>query len=137
MKLLNAIPALPVRHIARSVEFYRDKLGFALRHEEDAFAILGRDAVELHLWAAADERWRARAGPSPVVSGAESFIAGTASCRVAVVGVEELHRSLEPLGIVHPNAHLATKPWGTREFAVLDLDRNLITFFEPDEPRRT
>lgn len=135
MRLLSAIPALPVKHIGRSVEFYRDKLGFAPRHEEDGFAILSRDAVELHLWAAADEQWRARAGPSPVVSGAESFIAGTASCRVAVVGVDALHRSLEPLGILHPNAHLATKSWGTREFGVLDPDRNLITFFEQNEPR--
>jgi catechol 2,3-dioxygenase-like lactoylglutathione lyase family enzyme len=35
--------------------------------------------------------------------------------------------------MVHPNATLEDKPWGTREFAVLDPDGNLITFYEvPD-----
>ena len=31
-------------------------------------------------------------------------------------------------GIVHPNGALADKPWGTREFAILDPDGNLLTF---------
>ncbi len=33
-------------------------------------------------------------------------------------------------GIVHPNAHLDEKHWGSKEFAVLDPDGNLITFAE-------
>ena len=71
-----------------------------------------------------------RAGTSPVVSGAESFIAGTASCRIQVVGVNDLHAELQPLGVLHPNGQLADQPWGTREFGVLDSDGNLLTFFE-------
>jgi catechol 2,3-dioxygenase-like lactoylglutathione lyase family enzyme len=131
VRLLQAIPALPVRDMARSVEFYRDQLGFAVPHREPAFAILRRDAVEVHLWAASDEAWRTRAGAAaPVVSGAESFIAGTASCRVAVQGVDELHRALSSLGILHPNAPLRDQPYGTREFGVCDPDRNLVVFFE-------
>ena len=130
MKMLRAIPALPVREIGRSLEFYRDKIGLEPVHQEGGFAVLARDAVELHLWAAGDESWRARSGSSPVLSGAESFIAGTASCRVGVEGVDELHDRLRPLGILHPNAQLSDKPWGTREFGVVDPDGNLITFFE-------
>jgi hypothetical protein len=65
-----------------------------------------------------------------VVSGAESFLAGTASCRVAVEQVDELHRALEPLGILHRNAPLRDQWWGSREFGVVDPDNNLITFFE-------
>ena len=130
MNMLSAIPALPVRRTAQSVAFYREKLGFTVRHEESGFAILQRDAVEIHLWEAGDEGWHERGGESPVVSGAESFIAGTASCRVQVVGVDDLHGELEPRGILHPNGQLGDQPWGTREFAVLDPDNNLITFFE-------
>ena len=130
MKLLRSIPALPVRDMARSVEFYRDKLGFTLMHQESEFAIFRRDAVEIHLWAASDETWRTRPGPNPVVSGAESFIAGTASCRVEVEGVDELHQVLQPLGILHGNAPLRDQPWGSREFGVVDPDNNLITFFQ-------
>lgn len=131
MRMLQAIPALPVRDMARSVEFYRDALGFAVLHRDTGFAILRRDAVDLHLWAASDEGWRARGGGAvPVVSGAESFIAGTASCRVAVRGVDELHHVLSPQGILHPNAPLRDRWYGTREFGVLDPDRNLVAFFE-------
>jgi catechol 2,3-dioxygenase-like lactoylglutathione lyase family enzyme len=130
MKMLHAIPALPVRDMERSVEFYRDKLGFTSVHKENGFAILSRDAVEIHLWAATDEDWRRRDNSRPVVSGAESFIAGTASCRVEVEGVDELHEKLRPLGILHPNAPLRDEWYGDREFGVLDPDHNLVTFFE-------
>ncbi len=130
MHLIGAIPAMPVLALTESLPFYCDKLGFTLVHCADGFAILRRDAVEIHLWEVNDQTWRSRAATSPVVSGAETFLAGTASCRVAVEAVDELHASLEATGILHPHASLATQPWGTREFGVLDPDRNLITFFE-------
>lgn len=130
MRLLNAIPALPVTDVQRSASFYQTELGFTLVHHEGGFAILRRDAVEIHLWAASDDDWRRRQGSSPVVSGAESFIAGTASCRVGVEGVEELHRAIEPSGVLHANAPLRDTPWGTREFTIVDPDNNAIAFFE-------
>ena len=72
MSMLQAIPALPVRDVARSVECYRDTL--------------------------------------------ESAIAGAASCRVAVPGVDEPPRVLSPLGILHAKAPLRDRWYGTREF---------------------
>ena len=80
--LAQTIPALPVRDVSRAVEFYRDRLGFDVLHDDAGFAVLRRDQAEVHLWQAGDESWRERL-PSdrPVASGAESFIAGTASCR--------------------------------------------------------
>lgn len=131
MKMLNTIPALPVKDMGRSVAYYLDKLHFTLIHREDSFAILHRDAVDIHLWAATDESWRERGGEPPIVSGAESFIAGTASCRIGVQGVNELYQIYQPLGILHPNGEITDTPWGTREFGVLDPDNNLITFYQP------
>lgn len=104
--MLHAIPALPVRDLKRSVAFYRDHLGFALAHGEAGSAVLRRDAVELHLWTAGDEAWRQRDALPPVLSGAESFLEGTASCRIAVTDVDALHEALQPLGVLHPNAPL-------------------------------
>ncbi|AJY75780.1 bleomycin resistance protein [Paenibacillus beijingensis] len=130
MKMLQAIPALPVRNVALSADFYRDNLGFTIVHQEDGFAVLLRNDVRIHLWAASDESWRARTASSPVVSGAESFIAGTASCQIGVEGVDELYHEIEPMGILHPRAKLSDRPWGVRDFGVLDPDNNLITFFE-------
>ena len=130
MKMLHAIPALPVKDLERSVIFYRDRLGLTLAHRENGFAKFLSDTVEIHLWVAADENWRTRGGSDPVCSGAESFIAGTASCRVEVEGVDELYQMLLPLGILHGDGQLADQWWGSREFNVVDPDNNLITFFE-------
>jgi catechol 2,3-dioxygenase-like lactoylglutathione lyase family enzyme len=125
-----AIPALPVQNIVRAAAFYHEQLGFTIRHQDTGFAIFQRDEIEIHVWEASDEGWHGRSGTAPVVSGAESFIAGTASCRIQVVGLNDLHAELQPRGILHPNAQLADQPWGTREFGVVDADGNLITFFE-------
>ncbi len=131
MRLLHATPAMPVSDMGRSIAFYRDKLGLTLGYHDDKFAKFLRDSVEVHLWAATDERWETRGGSeSPVVSGAESFIAGTASCRIEVEGVDELYRVFQPFGILHGNAELTDQPWGSREFDVVDPDNNLLTFFE-------
>jgi catechol 2,3-dioxygenase-like lactoylglutathione lyase family enzyme len=130
MEALRSIPALPVRDMKRSVEFYRDELGFTLGHREDGFAIFRRDAAEIHLWVANDECWRTRGGTEPVVSGAESFIAGTASCRIEVSGVDELYTAYRPLGVLHCKGEIVDQWWGSREFHVTDPDNNLLTFFE-------
>lgn len=130
VEMMRTIPALPVRDIGASVEFYRDKLGFGLGHREDGFAKLIRDSAEIHLWAANDESWRTRTGIEPVISGAESFISGTASCRIQVSGVDELYAAYRPLGVLHCKGEIVDQWWGSREFHVSDPDNNLITFFE-------
>jgi catechol 2,3-dioxygenase-like lactoylglutathione lyase family enzyme len=131
--LTQTIPALPVRDAAGAVDFYRDKLGFAVVHQDEGFAVLRRDGAEVHLWQASDESWRERPGETPPVrSGAESFIAGTASCRIATDGVDELYAELRTEDVLHPVSREAVQDtdFGTREFAVLDLDGNLISFFK-------
>jgi catechol 2,3-dioxygenase-like lactoylglutathione lyase family enzyme len=130
--LSRTIPALPVRDAARAVEFYRDKLGFEVLHHDAGFAVLKRDAAEVHLWEAADESWREHtADDKPVRSGAESFIAGTASCRIATAGVDELYGELRTRDVLHPVSRdgVQDTDFGTREFAALDLDGNLLSFF--------
>jgi catechol 2,3-dioxygenase-like lactoylglutathione lyase family enzyme len=129
----ETIPALPVKQVAASSTFYREKLGFAPRHQEEGFAIVRRDAAEIHLWQANDEEWRERANLAdrPVASGAESFLAGTASCRVRVEGIDQLYAEYQTQGVVHPRGLLKEQWWGDRDFSVLDLDGNLVTFFQP------
>src|SRR5215216_93666 len=89
-RLGQTIPALPVRDAAASVDFYRDRLGFEVLHHDGGFAVLKRDDAVVHLWEASDESWRKGVDlQRPIDSGAESFIAGTASCRISVEGVED------------------------------------------------
>ena len=133
MSLGQTIPALPVRDAAGAVAFYRDRLGFETLHHDGGFAVLGRDDAVLHLWEASDESWREREPlDRPVCSGAESFIAGTASCRISVDGVDELYEELRASDVLHPVSKdgVSTTDFGTREFATLDGDGNLVTFFE-------
>ena len=107
--LSQTIPALPVRDAAAAVGFYRDRLGFETLHHDGGFAVVGRDEAVIHLWQASDEGWRERnAGETPVRSGSESFI------------------------VLHPVSKRGVDDtdFGTREFATLDQDGNLVTFFQ-------
>ena len=132
VSMTQTIPALPVRDAPKAVEFYRDKLGFEVLHHDGGFAVMGRDEAIVHLWEAGDESWRKRESmEEPVRSGAESFIAGTASCRIMVTGVDELYAEMAAAEVLHPvsKGGVDDTDFGTREFATLDLDGNLVTFF--------
>lgn len=129
----QTIPALPVRDAVAAVAFYRDRLGFEVLHHDGGFAVLGRDRAVVHLWEASDESWRERGSVDrPVRSGAESFIAGTASCRIRVEGVDELYEELRASEVLHKVSRdgVSETDFGTREFATLDQDSNLIAFFQ-------
>ncbi len=41
------------------------------------------------------------------------------------------HEEYQAQGVIHPNGPLDTKPWGTKEFGVLDPTGVCITFYEP------
>jgi catechol 2,3-dioxygenase-like lactoylglutathione lyase family enzyme len=130
----RTIPALPVRDATAAAAFYRDRLGFGVLHQDDAFVVVERDGARVHLWEADDESWRERPGRGarPVQSGAESFIAGTASCRIEVAGVDDLYEELRASDVLHPVSRdgVSETDFGSREFATLDADGNLISFFE-------
>jgi catechol 2,3-dioxygenase-like lactoylglutathione lyase family enzyme len=135
MALGRVIPALPVADTEAAAAAYRDRLGFTTTYRDDGLAIVVRDIAEIHLWRAGDASWRDR-GPAeaPVRSGAESFLAGTASCRIAVDGpgdLDALHVEITASGVVHPVSVSGPSdtPYGLRELHALDLDGNLITFF--------
>ena len=131
--LTQTIPAMPVRDMPSAVAFYRDRLGFEVLHHDGGFAVLRRDDAVVHLWESSDESWRERddAVEQPVSSGAESFLAGTASCRIEVDDVDALFAELEPRGVLHDVSRdgVSATDFGTREFATVDLDGNLLTFF--------
>ena len=113
-RFVSATPVLASLDIERSVEFYCSRLGFARVHvQPGTYGIVSRGAVQLHFWACT-----------------ERHIAENTSCRVRVEGIAALFAQCEAFGIVHPNAALDTRPWGTREFGALDPDGNLVTFAE-------
>ena len=124
--LMSAVPALPVRDVPRAVAFYGETLGFAAVHVDGGLAVVRRDGVEINLWEA----------NSPGTPGAEPHLAGSASCRVLVTGLRELYAELQGSGVIHPNGALASRWWGVDDFSTLDLDGNLIAFYEATETER-
>lgn len=110
-----AIPILPSRSVKDTVAFYK-RLGFeGGPHESDSgYAILRRGGVELHFFTHAD------------LVPEES----SAGCYIRVLDVESFYRSCLPshlpsTGIPRMDT-LEDKPWGLREFAVIDPDGNLV-----------
>jgi len=134
MKLIKSIPALPVQNIDKAIEFYITKMGFSVPYHDDGFAKLIRDEVEVHLWASSDDSWKNRGSllsTRPIISGAESFLAGTASCRIEVQEIDKLFEEYKIHGVIYsPNTVVEEQPWGKREFPALDLYGNLLTFYE-------
>ena len=113
-KYIAAVPVLASLDIERSAAFFVSKLGFAKVHvDQGSYGIVANGPVQVHFWACDDRR-----------------IAEATGCRIQVRDIEPLFRRCESQAIVHPRAPLASRPWGTREFAILDPDGNLVTFFE-------
>jgi catechol 2,3-dioxygenase-like lactoylglutathione lyase family enzyme len=109
-----AIPILPSRSLTDTLMFYR-RLGFdGVVHQHGDYAIITREAVELHFFTHSE------------LVPAESF----AGCYIRVSDVDSISRAfssanLPRKGIPRQDA-LENKPWGMREFAVVDPDGNLI-----------
>lgn len=110
-----AIPVLPSRSIATTVGFYK-ALGFegGPHPYNPDYAILQRGAVEIHFFA------------HPGLVPADSF----AGCYLRVQDVDGVYRAfaasaLPATGIPRMD-RLENKPWGLREFAVVDVDGNLV-----------
>lgn len=134
MTMKETIPGLPVYDIEKAVAFYEDRFGFEGGYSDEGFAILTRDEVEIHLWAACDNGWKLRSFLlflRPIWSGAESFLAGTGGCRIEVSNIDELFTEYKQQKVLYgPDTIVERTPWGTREFPTLDLHRNLLTFYE-------
>ncbi len=110
-----AIPILPSRSIAATLDFYRT-LGFVGEaHDADAgYAILRRGTLELHFF------------QHPTLVPAQS----DAGCYLRVRDVHAIHADALRLGLPDVGIprldSLSAKPWGLLEFAIIDPDGNLL-----------
>jgi hypothetical protein len=110
-----AIPILPCRSVSVTAGFYK-RFGFegGAHGFDSEYAILMRGAVELHFFTHKE------------LVPAES----SAGCYIRVQDVESIYRSfssskLPRAGIPRMDV-LQDKPWGLREFAIVDPDGNLL-----------
>ena len=107
--LARCIPILASLDIAETLAFYRDHLGFEGEAIGD-YAIVRRDAMELHFWLARD-----RIHPENTAR----YIRGGQ--------VPALFGEFSARGVPGLSA-FEVKPWHMREFAILDPHGNLLRF---------
>ncbi len=113
--LTAIIPKLPMRDVAATRAYYVDRLGFTVAGIYPDYLIMERDGLQLHFFLAK--------GLEPLTNDGQVYIRTNA--------IDDLYRSLMDRGVaIHPNGALANRPWGQREFALLDPDHNLLTFGE-------
>jgi len=111
--LQASIPKLPMRNKAATIDYYINQLGFQEFGNYDHYLMVGKDAIEIHFF-----EFKTL---DPKVNYGQVYIRTS--------DIEGLFQSfLNKEVAIHPNGHLQTKPWGQKEFALLDPDHNLLIF---------
>ena len=108
-------PKLPMRDKAATKEFYLEKLGFKEfgSADYDGYLMVEKDNIQIHFFEFK--------GLDPTENYGQIYI--------RTDDIDNLYQSLVDDKVnIHPNGMLQTKPWGQKEFALLDPDNNLLTF---------
>ena len=113
--LLSINPKLPMRNRNRTMDYYITSLGFKKVGTIDypEYLMIEKDGIEIHffLFEALDPK--------------ENY----GQVYIRTNEIEVLYQSLLNNKVpIHPNGKLEVKPWGQKEFALLDPDSNLLTF---------
>jgi catechol 2,3-dioxygenase-like lactoylglutathione lyase family enzyme len=112
--MLKALPELPCSDVSAAVAYYVDVLGFRINYQQHDLGVMDRDAITVLLIARTERH------------------AGIGSAYVYIEDADALYTELRAKG-ANLQGHPVSHPWGLRDFAVLDLDGNRITFGQPFE----
>jgi catechol 2,3-dioxygenase-like lactoylglutathione lyase family enzyme len=108
-------PIIGTRDIPRAIAFYTGQLGFDLAFKDNAdspnYIGFRRDAVELHMQFQYEHEM------------------GTIRLRFLVEDADALFGEYRQRGVECSASGIRDTPWGTREFALYDPDRNALTFY--------
>jgi hypothetical protein len=112
--MLTAIhPKLPMRNKESTRNYYMGGLGFSEIADYGDYLMVRKDGIELHFFA------------FPGLDPKENY----GQVYIRTNDIDTYYKSLLAAKIkIHPNGALESKPWGKREFSLLDPDHNLLTF---------
>lgn len=114
--MLTAInPKLPMLNKAITKAYYIDQLGFENLGSSnyDEYLMVTKDQIEIHFFEFKELDPKENYG----------------QVYIRTDDIEALYQSFIERNIsIHPNGLLETKPWGQKEFSLLDPNNNLITF---------
>lgn len=113
--LTDIHPKLPMRNKEITRDYYVSRLGFREYGQgayED-YLMVHKDDIQIHFFLFKDLDPRENYG----------------QVYIRTDDIDSLYRSFINDKIdIHPNAPLQLKPWGQKEFSLLDPDNNLLTF---------
>lgn len=115
--LTDIHPKLPMRSKPATRDFYIKKLGFQEfgSADFDGYLMLQKDNIQIHFFEFKELNPNENYG----------------QVYIRTDGIDEFYQLLLDKKInIHPNGLLEPKPWGQKEFSVLDPDNNLLTFGE-------
>jgi catechol 2,3-dioxygenase-like lactoylglutathione lyase family enzyme len=111
----NTHPIIGTRDIRRAIDFYTRQLGFELAFGDKAdppnYVGFRRDTVEIHMQFQFEHEM------------------STIRLRFLVEDPDALFHEYRQRGVECSPSGIGDTPWGTREFALYDLDRNALTFY--------
>ena len=111
--LTDIIPKLPMRDKNVTRAFYIGKLGFKEIGDYEAYLMLRKDKIEIHFFEFKELNPKKNYG----------------QVYIRTNGIDDFYQTLLDDKIrIHPNGKLELKPWGQKEFSLLDPDTNLLTF---------
>lgn len=111
--LTDINPKLPMRDKAATRDYYA-MLGFAqYGGDYDDYLMVQKDSIQIHFFEFK--------GLDPKENYGQVYI--------RTDDIDGLYAAfLERKLTIHPAGHLQMKPWGQKEFSMLDPDNNLLTF---------
>ena len=113
--LKDIIPKLPMRNKSLTKEFYLNQLSFELMADYGDYILLKKDEIEIHFF-----EFKSL---NPLENYGQIYI--------RVEDINLLYNTLlDNSTVIHQNGKLEIKPWGQKEFSLLDPDNNLLTFGE-------
>ncbi|MPR34861.1 bleomycin resistance protein [Salmonirosea aquatica] len=113
--LTDINPKLPMRDKAITRDYYLSQLGFEELGSADyeGYLMVKKDKIQIHFFEFRDL--------DPKENYGQVYIRTNA--------IDTWYQALLDKKVsIHPNGHLQTKPWGQKEFSLLDPDNNLLTF---------
>jgi len=106
------MPELPLTDVAAGIAYYRDVFGFSINYQQDNLGVMDRDVVRVLLIARTERH------------------SGIGSCYIYVRDADALFNELLDKG-ANIQGEPVSRPWGLREFRVLDPEGNQLTFGQP------
>ncbi len=113
--LTDINPKLPMRDKSVTKEFYVDKMGFQQlgSADYDGYLMVEKDAIQIHFFEFKELDPKENYG----------------QVYIRTDDIDALYEYFKNNQLsIHPNGSLQTKPWGQKEFSILDPDHNLLTF---------